>query len=147
MKHIISRIDQEHVQSSLTGKNGDYPEVSYVLIRNIVVDLMGIIPDAGRNSLRTLSHLPEEIETLGIENIRMGNSRISVRHEGRHTSILEYKQGESMLTWHAAFPGNHAQVVVNGENKACSQRNENGLEVSFCFFEMKPGEKVMISIR
>lgn len=145
MKYIISHLQQGHVTSGLTGKNGDYPEVSYVLIKNVVEDLLGIIPNAKENRVATLSHLPDEIGYLGVDNINMANSKISVRHEGIRTSRLKYGNGEGILFWQARFPGVHDSLFVNGVEKSCKQAENNGLKYSYCDLELKTGESVVVS--
>ena len=98
MKHIISKIDQTHVQSKLTGNNGNYPEVSYVLISNIVENLIGIIPNVPENKIATLSHLPNEIIHLKVDNIPFGENFVSLEHEGLNSTTLT-NHGNTTLTW------------------------------------------------
>ncbi len=61
MKHIMNNLKQDHSYKTATGRNGDYPEVSYVLIQNVIKDLLGVIPNAHENAISTLAHLPVEI--------------------------------------------------------------------------------------
>ena len=51
MKHIMDNLKEGHTYEEATGRNGDYPEVSYVLIRNMVKDLMGLSPNVANNTI------------------------------------------------------------------------------------------------
>lgn len=147
MKHIITRLSQQHSYQSATGRNGDYPEVSYVLIRNTVVDLLGITPKASAHALSTLSHLPAEIDYLSLENIRIGQSLVALKQEGSHTSTLRLQAGDAPLNWQAGFPGGHEQLWVNGVKKTCRQgKDQSGRVYSYCKLRVKPGEVVRVTL-
>jgi hypothetical protein len=145
MQHIISNIDQEHVQSSLTGTNGNYPEVSFVLISNIVQNMLGIVPNSAKNSVTTFSHLPADIEFLEARNIKIGNSLFSLKHQGKHTSVLHYLEGESEILWEAGFQGNREYLFVNEEKTECSTGVDWGKDYSYCLIKLQPGEKIIVS--
>lgn len=147
MKHIINKLDQDHSYSSATGRNGDYPEVSYVLIRNVIVDLLGIIPNASKNELSTLSHLPNELEFLEVENIKIGNSVLKVRHQGTQSSSIKYLSGDQVLTWKAEFPGNFKNMLVNEEEKDATQVIEDGFEKSNIIIHLSPGEEIEVIVK
>jgi hypothetical protein len=147
MKHIINKLDQDHSYSSATGRNGDYPEVSYVLIRNVIVDLLGVIPNASKNEISTLSHLPQELEFLEVENIKIGNSILSVHHQGTHSSKIKYLSGNQTLNWKAEFTGNVKSLFVNGDEKKATYTIEDGFEKSFIVLNLKPGEEVEVTIK
>ena len=146
MKHIMNNLKQDHSYKTATGRNGDYPEVSYVLIQNVIKDLLGVLPNALENSISTLSHLPEEIEYLGVKHINMGTSFISVTHETGLTSSLYYQHGMGKLFWKAGFVGEHNYVYVNGIKKPCIRGMDNGMQYSYCMIEMSKGDEVIVSI-
>lgn len=146
MKHILATVDQEHAQSKLTGTNGNYPEVSYVLISNVVENLLGLKVDASGQRVETISHLPEEIDTLAVRSIRMGNALLSLRHIGHHTSVLKYESGQSRLQWTAGFPGNHDQLWVNDARMPVHQSTEFGQPFTYQMIDLEPGEEVIVSI-
>lgn len=147
MKHILSTIDQEHAASSLTGKNGNYPEVSYVLIANIVENLAGVSVEASRNYISTASHLPQEVKTLSVKNIKMGNSLVEVSHEEQSLSSLYYVQGDKTLIWDACFAGSYDYVHVNGKKQACGSIDIMGVKYSVCQLTIEPGEKKTVSVK
>jgi hypothetical protein len=147
MKHIITRLNQQHSYQSATGRNGDYPEVSYVLIRNAVVDLLGIAPQASAHALSTLSHLPMEIDYVSLQNIRIGQSLVALKQEATHTSTLTLQAGDAPLTWHAGFPGVHQQAWVNGVKKTCRQGKDYlGRVYSYCSLMVKQGEEIRVTL-
>lgn len=146
MKHIMNNINTVHSQSNLTGNNGNYPEVSYVLIANTVENLAGIIPDAATNKIQTISHLPQEVEFLQVKNVSFKNKFISVNHKGIHTTSITYNQGTENLKWEAGFAGEYKNLYVDGKKKICKQRNDNGKVCSFLQLELKPGESKTVSV-
>lgn len=145
MKHIISEIDTEHVQSSLTGTNGNYPEVSFVLISNVIENLLGIQPVAAKNKISSLSHLPSEIKFLGAKNITIGTSKIELKHTSTTTSLLNYTKGNKELIWEAQFPGSFDKLFINNKEVKCKKGSKNGLEYSYAIINLKPGESVKVS--
>ncbi len=145
MKHIISKIDQTHAQSKLTGNNGNYPEVSYVLISNIVENLMGIIPNAPENKITTLSHLPNEITSLKVNNIPFGENFVSLEHEGLNSTTLTNHRNTT-LTWEARFYGTHDSFIVNNEKQSCKQDEDNGKVYSYINVQLKAGDQLTIKI-
>lgn len=143
MQHIISKIDQTHIQSKLTGNNGNYPEVSYVLISNIVENLMGIIPDAPKNKIITQSHLPNAVKDLKVDNVKLGKSLITIEHEGLSSSTLTYN-GDKPLTWEARFYGEYERLIVDGEVQPCKQGINNGKVYSYIHFQLNTDEQTTV---
>ena len=104
----------------------EYPEVSFSTIGAIVNGLMGInvepaVPiDSATQSkpfetvVRTLPQLTAGTKWAELRNLPIGNSTITVRHDGDRRTILINK-GEAELSWKPAFPGAYATLVVNGK--------------------------------
>lgn len=147
MKYILSKIDQTHIQSNLTGNNGNYPEVSYVLISNVIENLLGVQPDAANNGIATLSHLPSEINNLAIANINIGAAVLSVAHTRQEQTKLAYKTGKNSLIWEARFPGSFEYLYINDEKQPCLKGEEFGQKYSYVTVTLKPGEEVMVTVR
>jgi len=146
MKYIIFHLQKGHVTSGLTGKNGDYPEISFVLIQNVIENLLGIVPNVNENKVSTLSHLPSEIEYLGVANIKIGNRSIFVKHEGINTTALDFLDGEGTLLWQARIPGSHDFLFVNGIKKPCQLGEDQGFKYSYCNIELEKGNSFIVSI-
>lgn len=146
MQHIMNNLQQDHAYQKATGRNGDYPEVSYVLLQNIVQDLLGLTPNAVENSLSTFSHLPKAIEELGILQIKIGDSMVSVKHQAQHTTNLHYQSGQGILTWQAKFSGAHATLVVNGKKQPGQVMEQDGVLYTSCIIQLNPGDEVTVSI-
>lgn len=146
MDHIMKNLKQDHTYESATGKNGDYPEVSYVLVSNMIEDLMGLAPNAPENMLSTFSHLPEAIQMLEAKNIQIGKSNLSIKHEAEHTTHLTFQNGARPLVWQASFSGKHDVVYVNGVETTSQKGISNGIAYSFCLVDLKKGDSVKVSI-
>lgn len=147
MEHIIRNLNQGHVTEGLTGSNGDYPEISYVLISNVVENLLGIYPNSNENIITTISHLPNEMKYLEVENIRLGNSLISIRHEAEHTSKLHFMNEKGTLNWKAGFPGKFNYLYINGIKKPCEQGIDKGIPYSWYTVELVYDQEVTVSIK
>ena len=146
MDHIMKNLKQDHAYESATGKNSDYPEVSYVLISNMVEDLLGISPNAAENRLSTFSHLPEAVPMLEAKNIHIGTSTLSVRHDAEHTSHMTFQEGAKPLVWKANFAGSHENLYVNGVKTQAQKGMDHGLDYSFCIVDLKAGDTVKVSV-
>jgi len=145
MKYIISKIDQTHAMSNLTGNNGNYPEVSYVLISNVVENLLGVQPDAANNKITTLSHLPKDINELGANNITIGSSKINIEHLEHKQTKLKYKKGKSTLLWEARFSGTYEYLYVDGKKTACAQSVDYGTTYSYVSISLNPNQEVIVT--
>lgn len=146
MQYIMHSISDEHVADRLTGSNGDYPEVSYVLISNIIVNLLGISPCIYENKVYTLSHLPSEINFIQGENIGVGNRKIKVTHQGKMLTSFVYQEGIGELEWNAGFAGEYDHLYINGKKEVCVKHNEYGTVCSYYSLNMKPGDEVTVSV-
>ncbi|MFY1613138.1 hypothetical protein ACOMSG_09915 [Macellibacteroides fermentans] len=145
LKHILLGINQIHTQSKLTGTNGDYPEISYVLISNVVENLAGICTDAGKGSVFSLSHLPKEISSLTVNNILMGKKIFTVSHIKHELTRFHYIKGDGSLRWEASFAGTYKYLFVNGVKRECVQRVIDGIRCSICVISLTPGEIIEVS--
>ncbi|WP_410478312.1 hypothetical protein [Pedobacter antarcticus] len=145
MQYIISNIDQEHEASALTGKNGNYPEVSYVFISNVIEGLLGVVPNAERNEVATLSHLTPEVQSLSVKNIRIGSSVLEVEHQLNRSSRIHYQKGTGSLKWKAAFPGDVTHLYVNGKKQAALKGNDSGKPYSYVIVNLSPKQQVTVT--
>ena len=101
-------------------------------------------PNAAKNMLTTLSHLPLNLEQLGVNNVKIGTSLISVSHEGTTSSTLKLIEGENSLVWKACFSGKYNSLMVNGIEKACRLSTDRGLIYSYIEMSVKKGEAVKV---
>ena len=141
MEDIINHIDIQFPVSKTTG-DGNYPEVSFVLISNVVEGLMGVEPNAPELRLASISRLPDAIADLLVKNINIGNSLFSLGHVGNKKSILTYQSGEKNFIWEIRFYGEHPVIKVNGVAKPAQHKSLNGTKISFLTEEIKPGETI-----
>jgi len=146
LNYIISKVDQVHSASHLTGNNGNYPEVSFVLIRNIVHDLAGISPGSSPDTIYTCSHLPEEVTFLGVDSLKVGESIVSILHRGTTESRLQHIAGNANKTWSASFPGKHAYLWLNGKQVKSKQRTRLGQVESYIDIVVKVGDEATVGI-
>ena len=117
--------------ATLTGTNGDYPEVSFVLISNVVQDMMGINPGEKGISLETCSHLPQEIGRVKVSNVKIGGAMYAVAQHDLSATTLSYSGGESIQYWQAGFPGSHPYLYYNGIKKKSHIGQKNGFTYSY----------------
>lgn len=144
MKYIIDQKDKPHVVTK-QGKNGDYPEVSFTLVSQVVEGLMGIEPDAANHTISTIPRLPSEIDHLNLERLKIGDHTIAVYQSADKTEIT-YSMGEQSLTAKIRFYGSHEFISVNGKKIKAKQAQLNGETFSFITVDLKSEEKVVATI-
>lgn len=130
----------------LMASRSDYPEVSFNVINQTVTGMMGVSPDAARRHVTTLGRLTDAEEWVQIDQIPLGNSRFSIRHENsNHTSLFENTAGTDSLVWTACFAGCYPELTVNGTATAAYSAQKNGLTVSCVDVTVAPGEQAAVS--
>jgi hypothetical protein len=123
-----------------------YPEISYVMIENVVQGLIGFQPNAPGHACATVPRLPDGINTLGVRNIQLGTHRIDVVHEGLTKTTLTHTSGDELLEWEAQFYGNHETISVNGEPQFAKQKRLNGVPISYISIPIEPKQKSSAAI-
>ncbi|WP_418359870.1 hypothetical protein [Sphingobacterium detergens] len=131
LKYIISKINTVHAMATLTGNNGDYPEVSFVLISNVVQDMMGVNPGKKGYAIETCSHLPKELGRVKVSNVKIGRGMYTVEQRAVSETILSYTGGEAVQYWQAGFPGSHPYLYCNGKKTKSSIGQKNGITYSY----------------
>ncbi|MEU8108978.1 hypothetical protein AB0C18_35250 [Nonomuraea muscovyensis] len=102
MREIFHARIAQHVAGGL---NGDYPEVSFTLVSQVVEGLLGVRPNAPENALTTVSRLPAEIGWVAVSGIPIGEGSVAVRHDGEHATTLTNLSHQVTYRWTARFPG------------------------------------------
>lgn len=144
MQYIISEKDKPHVVKN-QGLNGDYPEISFTLVSQVVEGIMGLEPDAANHAIKTISRLPAEIEYLELKNLAIGEHLIELRQSKTQTQISNIKS-EFPLKCTVRFYGNHPKFLVNQKSQKSKKGFLNGVEFSFVEIDLKPGEKISVEI-
>ncbi|MET9336472.1 hypothetical protein [Nonomuraea sp. NPDC003804] len=105
MREIYAAREEEHVAG---GRNGDYPEVSFTLVSQVVEGLLGVRPNGA--AIATEPALPAGIDWLSVSGIPVGGGSVAVRHEGG-TTTLSNLSDHVTYTWTA---GGQVQRVPPG---------------------------------
>jgi hypothetical protein len=145
MEDIINNIDIQFPVSKTTG-DGNYPEISFVLVSNVVEGLMGVEPNAPEQKLASISRLPAAVPDLLVKSINVGNSMFTLSHDRNTKSTLTYQSGEKNFSWEVRFYGEHPEIKVNGACKSAQHKLLNGTKISFVTVEIKPGETIEAKI-
>ncbi|MEU3749865.1 MULTISPECIES: hypothetical protein [Streptomyces] len=146
MRHIYAQKDVQHVNTR-QGTNGDYPEVSFTLVGQTVQGLMGVAPDAPARTLATRSRLPSGMDWLSIEDLRVGDSAFTLRHDTDRRSTLTHTSGSAPYTWVARFPGAHAAVSVDGVVTKGRTEVIDGATYTVVRTRVAPGRTVTAEVR
>jgi len=142
MKYILSVKDLPHERPS-QGTNGDYPEISYTIVSQVVEGMMGIDPNAITGHITTAARLPKGVNIVKINNVRFGNYRVDVEHTGIQKTVLT-NQSSQVLNWEVRFYGAHKALIVNGKSINAEQKNINGEKVSFVNVSVDSGLTVTV---
>lgn len=140
MKYITSIKDEPH-ERPIQGTNGDYPEISFTFVSHTIEGMMGVEPDAGANFIATAPRLPREVPDVTADHIDVGNSELSLTHNGNTSSALTNVSGDD-LTWEARFYGDHSYIKVNDKYEKAQKKEINGEVVSYVTTTVKSGETV-----
>ncbi|WP_435603859.1 hypothetical protein [Streptomyces sp. bgisy130] len=144
MQYVYSKIGDTHT----TGKflNGDYPEISFTLVSQIVQGLMGIQPDAG-NALSTLSQLPGNISTLQVSSIPVGSGTVTLKHSSATDSTLSNTSSSGSYSWTAKFLGKHTNISVCGSSQTPSYgTTTDGSDYTYATVDVSAGQSCEVSV-
>ena len=136
----------EKNDSSKTGSNGSYPELSFTIISGVVENLMGIEPNAQLHTVSTLSRLPADITFLTVNNIVIGKHRLSIRHDGQTKTRINHIEGNADLVCNIRFYGKHNQMKVNGTVFMAKHELLNGSDISTINVSIPRGETISAEI-
>ncbi|MEU7892289.1 hypothetical protein AB0B45_05420 [Nonomuraea sp. NPDC049152] len=95
MREIYASREGEHVAG---GRNGDYPEVSFTLVSQVVEGLLGVRPYG--SAIATEPSLPAGVDWLAVSGIPVGGGSVAVRHEGGTTTLTNLSDHVT-YTWTA----------------------------------------------
>ncbi|MFI0923998.1 hypothetical protein ACH4TP_08725 [Streptomyces sp. NPDC021012] len=146
MRRVYAQKDVQHVNSR-QGTNGDYPEVSFTLVAQTVQGLMGVTPDAPARTLTTQPRLPSGMDWLSVEDLRVGDSAFTLRHDTDRRSTLTHTTGTAAYTWEARFPGAHAAVAVDGVRRPARTEVVDGVTYTVVRTRVAPGRTVTVEVR
>ncbi|MBK3516193.1 hypothetical protein [Carboxylicivirga marina] len=144
MKYILSVKDLPHERPS-QGTNGDYPEISYTIISQVVEGMMGITPNANTGQIETAARLAQDIGSVKVNNVRFGDYKVNVEHVDLQKTILT-NNSTKKLSWEVCFYGNYKTVKVNGDSINAKQKEINGVLVSYVNIDIEPGQTLTAEV-
>lgn len=130
----------------LVGNNGNYPEVAFSVVSNVVENLLGFEPDAPHNAFSVLSRLPDGLETLGVENIPLGSHKLAVLHEGRGCTTLRHIGGKKDIRCTVRFYGTYDQISIDGTLFNACHDEVKGMPVSCVSIKIPEGGSVKVKV-
>lgn len=137
MKYITSVKNVPHERPS-QGRNGDYPEISFTFVSQIIEGMMGIEPDAHKHMLATLPRLPKEVGDVSVEHLMIGENELVVSYQGNTLASVTNVRGNSVL-WEAGFYGIYEEICIGDKRVKSKQKLVNGLTISYTVLEIRPG--------
>lgn len=140
MKYITLLKDQPHERPS-QGTNGDYPEISFTFVSQVIEAMMGIEPNAPDYRIATAPRLPEEIKDIKAEHIIVGDTEFTVSYKGNMLASLTNVCGKSFV-WEVGFYGEHPFIQIDEKQIAAKQKKINGAAVSYTSLDINPGETI-----
>jgi hypothetical protein len=136
----------------------EYPEVPYSVIGMVVNGVMGINLEAPpallsamqgywvEASVKTLSGLGKNIAWAELHNLPIRANEVTVRQEGARKTVLANQRGPALI-WHAAFPGSHDTLLVNGRPvKARIEKGTLGRQASWVRVTVGGGGIVSVEV-
>lgn len=103
MQHIILQKDLPH-EHKTQGTNGDYPEISFTFISQVVEGLMGISVNASTGEITTCPHFPKDIKDIKLYNLKFGDYTVDI--ELKNNNAVLKNNSKKALIWHYNFAKN-----------------------------------------
>ena len=144
MSYIIDNLEKPH-EVKIQGANGDYPEVSFLLISHVIEGMMGIQPNAPDQRIETLPRLPKAINNIIANNIAFGQNMISVHHKGNDCTVIKLDGIADNLKWIASFNGIYERIWINNKAIKAKHKIVDGISISFVEVDLKNGDKLIAS--
>lgn len=96
MREIHARRDELH-EVPQQGPNGDYPELAFALVGQVVAGLLGLEPDAGARRIATRPALPSGIRRLVANGVPFGRGHLDVGWAEGEGHWLENRTPDELL--------------------------------------------------
>jgi hypothetical protein len=125
--------------------NSPYPEVSYVMVANIVNGMMGVQGQMDTNSVRTLPQLTDEVPWVEVANIPVGQNKLKVRHDGNTKTTVTNTTGAAII-WQASFYGFESHLLVDGNSATAASQDVNGRQVASVNVTLAPGQTSVVEV-
>ncbi len=116
----------------------NYPEISFVLLSDFVMGMMGVDADAGRQKVATLPRLPQDIAWLEADSVPVGDQYVSIRHEKNVKTVLT-NCSDKELHWQARFYGNYNQLLLDSNPVEALHDTLDGQLISYINTGIQPG--------
>lgn len=100
MKHIVSQKDLPHEHRS-QGTNGDYPEISFTFVSQVIEGLLGVFVNANTGEITTCPHFPTDINDIKLSGLKFGKYCVDIEMK-KYEAILKNNTAKSLL-WHCEF--------------------------------------------
>jgi len=118
-------------------------EVAFAVVGAVATGLMGLTPDAPRQTIGTLPRLSDSLKWAKLAHVPVMHNEITVEHRGKHESTLTNSAGPT-LRWKASFPapesGQHTHILVDGVRTPASvEPKANGQLVISTVIAVDPG--------
>lgn len=143
MKHIISKKDLPH-EREIQGTNGDYPEISFTFISQVVEGILGIKVNADKQFISTCPHFPNDIDDVQLSDLKFGENAVDIILE-KNKADLNNKSNHS-VHYKCRFADDKDYFYVNGEKVKAEKEIENGVNLSYVDVEVQPNSKVTIEV-
>ncbi len=144
MKYITSIKDEPH-ERPIQGTNGDYPEISFTFVSQVIEGMMGVEPDAGEGFVATVPRLPKEVPDATANYMQIGDYELNLTHTGNTESTLT-NSADKAITWEARFYGDYEYIMIGGNVVKAQQKELNGELVSYASAEVAAGASMTAKV-
>lgn len=112
-----------------------------------IIGIMGFETADKANTFSTCPHLPEGVDSFGVENLRIGNSYVHIIHEKDTCTGIEHVSGDSDLFCTVNFPGKHERISIDGTLFNALHGEADGKEISFIKITLPVHSSVKICVQ
>lgn len=117
-----------------------------ISIDDVITGIIGFEQIGTGNTFSVFPHLPEGMEYIGVDNLRIGNSRVGIRHEGNRCTTITYPDGIRDLSCLVYFSGVHERISIDGTVFSALHDEFRGKDVSYIKVTLPVHSKVRICV-
>ena len=144
IKYIYSQNDLPHEIKS-QGTNGNYPEISFTMISNIIEGMLGVEPNGVTGAFKTLPSLPQDIHKIAVKDICFGSYVVDLTFLDNHTVTMTNKSNQA-IQWQCSFYGIKKSLLVDEMEVTTTPSTLNGNDICETMIIVPCGKTVKIKI-
>ena len=144
IQYIYSQNDLPHEIKS-QGTNGNYPEISFTMISNVIEGMLGVEPNGVTGEAKTLPSLPQDIHQITVSDICFGKYVIHLAYKDNHTVTLTNNSTHT-IQWQCCFYGTANTLTIHDAHVPTTLSSQNGNDICQATVTVEAGKEITIKM-